>query len=149
MGAARRPGAARHRADRVEADITGSPELVRRAALAAFLDYDWELTVLDLCFDSIVDAATHTNSNRTLRFVRGDCRVRVEVHGTDRLTIDLGVEPHGDVTVTVLGRGSDATTSLSSLDAQGRSELPPGLTSLVLRWADGEHPPVRTAWVVL
>ncbi|MGH3097560.1 MAG: hypothetical protein ACRDMV_16375 [Streptosporangiales bacterium] len=134
----------------MEADIAGSPELIRQAALAVYLDYDWDLMVLDLCFDSLVDtAAAQQGSSRSLRFVRGGCRVEFDVRGVDRLSIDLGIHPRGEVTVAALGRDTHGTMTVATIADKGPTDLPPGLTSLLLRWPDGEHPPARTAWVVL
>lgn len=134
----------------MEADITASPELIRRAALAAFLNYDWDLMVLDLCGDSLVDTAAAPDGNcRSLRFVRGGCRVDAEVHGIDRLTVDVRIHPHGAVTVAALGHDMHGTMTVATIDTKGPTELPSGLTSFLLRWTDDEHPPARTAWVVL
>src|SRR5439155_8112575 len=105
----------------------------------AFGRHERGLDVLDLVFDSIVDAPG-AGDIRRLRFSgRGiTLDVDVDFHGAghNALTIELRVSPSGPVMVE--SRGGDA-------------EGPNGarLVSFLLRWPGTAQRPVRTAWIML
>lgn len=106
--------------------------LLRSVGYAAFERHEPDLDVLDLVFDSIVDAPG-TDDIRRLRFAGHGINVDVDVFGQADLTIDLRVSPAGPVLVESRGAG----------DGQSR------LVSFLIRWPGTAQQPVRTAWIML
>jgi hypothetical protein len=109
--------------------------LLRSVGYAAFGRHERDLDVLDLIFDSIVDAPGSTDVRR-LRFGGHGITLDVDVRGQVDLTIELRVSPSGPVMVE--SRGGDA---------EGPTEA--RLVSFLLRWPGSTQRPVRTAWIIL
>jgi hypothetical protein len=109
--------------------------LLRSVGYAAFGRHERDLDVLDLIFDSILDAPG-SGDVRRLRFAGHGITLDVDVHGRDGLTIELRVSPSGPLVVE--SRGGDA-------------EGPNGarLVSFLLRRPGTAQRPVRTAWIML
>ena len=109
--------------------------LLRSVGYAAFGRHERDLDVLDLVFDSIVDAPG-TGDIRRLRFAGHGITLDVDVHGQTDLTIELRVSPSGPVVVESRGGDTDGPTAAR-------------LVSFLLRWPGGTQRPVRTAWIIL
>jgi hypothetical protein len=110
--------------------------LLRSVGYAAFGRHEPDLDVLDLVFDSLVDAPGNCRDEvRTLRFAGHGVTLDVDVHGRGDLTIELRVSPAGPVVVE--SRGSDDGPTSARL------------VSFLLRWPGTTQRPVRTAWVML
>jgi len=112
-------------------------ELLRSGGYAAFGRHERDLDVLDLVFDSLVDAPGSSGDEvRRLRFAGHGYTVDVDVRGQANLTVELRVSPTGPVLVE--SRGAD-------------SDEPPAsrLVSFLLRWPGSAQRPVRTAWIML
>ena len=108
--------------------------LLRSVGYAAFGRHERNLDVLDLVFDSLVDA--HDGSDvRRLRFAGHGITLDVDVHGQANLTIELRVSPSGPVVVE--SRGADDGPTAARL------------VSFLLRWPGSTRRPVRTAWIML
>lgn len=115
-------------------DATGMQiALLRSVGYAAFRQHERELDVLDVVFDSLVDAPGSEDSRR-LRFAGHGLTLDVEVHGLSDLTIELRTSVPGPFVVEP--RGSECSG-------------PAHLVSFLLRWPAGTQRPVRTAWIVL
>ena len=109
--------------------------LLRSVGYAAFGRHERDLDVLDLVFDSIVDAPG-TGDIRRLRFAGHGITLDVDVRGQADLTIELRVSPSGPVVVESRGGDTDGPTAAR-------------LVSFLLRWPGGTQRPVRTAWIIL
>jgi hypothetical protein len=110
--------------------------LLRSVGYAAFGRHERNLDVLDLVFDSLVDAPeSRRDELRALRFAGHGITLDVDVRGRGDLTIELRVSPAGPVVVE--SRGSEDGPT----DAR--------LVSFLLRWPGTTQRPVRTAWVML
>jgi hypothetical protein len=101
--------------------------LLRSVGYAAFGRHERDLDVLDLIFDSLVDAPG-ANGARRLRFA--GYGVTLDVERTEQ-GAELRISPAGPVVVE--SRGDEATQ----------------LVSFLLRWPGGTQRPVRTAWIML
>ncbi|MEU4198306.1 hypothetical protein AB0E69_40865 [Kribbella sp. NPDC026611] len=110
--------------------------LLRSVGYAAFGRHERDLDVLDLVFDSLVDAPG-TEGVRQLRFIGHGVTLDVDVRGRHDLTVELRVTPSGPFVVE--SRGDDN----SGPGGQAR------LVSFLLRWPGSTQRPVRTAWVLL
>jgi hypothetical protein len=111
--------------------------LLRSVGYAAFGRHERDLDVLDVVFDSLVDAPGSSRDEiRTLRFAGYGLTLDVDVRGRADLTIELRVSPAGPVVVEARGADSDGPT-------QAR------LVSFLLRWPGTTQRPVRTAWIML
>jgi hypothetical protein len=111
--------------------------LLRSVGYAAFGRHERDLDVLDLIFDSIVDApGTGQGDIRRLRFAGNGITLDVDVHGHADLTIELRVSPSGPVVVESRGGDTDGPTAAR-------------LVSFLLRWPGSTQRPVRTAWIIL
>lgn len=111
--------------------------LLRSVGYAAFGRHERDLDVLDLVFDSLVDAPeTCRGDVRRLRFAGYGIALDVDVRGQGDLTVELRVSPAGPVVVESRGAEGDGPT-----DAR--------LVSFLLRWPGTTQRPVRTAWVML
>jgi hypothetical protein len=117
--------------------------LLRSVGYAAFGRHERELDVLDLVFDSLVDAPRTTDLGaasagdvRRLRFAGYGITLDVDVHGRTDLTIELRVSPSGPVVVESRGGEADDTSAAR-------------LVSFVLRWPGSTQSPVRTAWIMM
>ena len=111
--------------------------LLRSVGYAAFGRHERDLDVMDLVFDSIVDApGTGHGDVRRLRFAGHGITLDVDVHGQADLTIELRVSPSGPVVVESRGGGTDGPTAAR-------------LVSFLLRWPGSTQRPVRTAWIIL
>jgi hypothetical protein len=108
--------------------------LLRSVGYAAFGRHERDLDVLDLVFDSLVDAPG-TDGARQLRFTGHGVTLDVDVFGRFDLTVELRVTPAGPVVVESRGDGND--------------DGPARLVSFLLRWPGSTQRPVRTAWVLL
>ncbi len=113
--------------------------LLRSVGYAAFGRHERDLDVLDLVFDSIVDAPGRDDIRR-LRFAGHGITLDVDVHGQADLTIELRVSPSGPVVVESRGGEADGPA--------GRS-TGARLVSFLLRWPGGTQRPVRTAWIIV
>lgn len=109
--------------------------LLRSVGYAAFGRHERDLDVLDLVFDSIVDAPG-TDDVRRLRFAGRGITLDVDVHGQADLTIELRVSPSGPVVVESRGGEAEGPTAAR-------------LVSFLLHWPGGTQRPVRTAWIIL
>ncbi len=80
--------------------------LLRSVGYAAFGRHERDLDVLDLVFDSLVDAPGSTGDEvRRLRFAGHGITLDVDVRGQADLTVELRVSPSGPVVVE--SRGAD------------------------------------------
>jgi hypothetical protein len=125
-------------------------DAARALGQAAYPDYDREVEVLELTYDSVVDAPEGvTDEVRVLRFAGPDCTVQLVVHGRRHPTVELAVSPAGPL--VVVARTPGVTGRQLIVLPQGHAVIPvrSQLTSFVLRWPHGEHRPARTAWVLL
>jgi hypothetical protein len=109
--------------------------LLRSVGYAAFSRHERDLDVLDLVFDSIVDAPGSEDVRR-LRFAGHGITLDVDVHGQANLTIELRVSPSGPVVVESRGGEAEGPTAAR-------------LVSFLLRWPGSTQRPVRTAWIML
>ncbi|WP_460663976.1 hypothetical protein [Kribbella swartbergensis] len=109
--------------------------LLRSVGYAAFGRHERDLDVLDLIFDSLVDAPESHHDLRTLRFAGHGVTLDVDVRGHGDLTVELRVTPAGPVVVESRGSDDGPTTAR--------------LVSFLLRWPGTTQRPVRTAWVLL
>ncbi|MEU4287747.1 hypothetical protein AB0E63_05960 [Kribbella sp. NPDC026596] len=109
--------------------------LLRSVGYAAFGRHERDLDVLDLVFDSIVDAPG-TGDIRRLRFAGHGITLDVDVRGQADLTIELRVSPSGPVMVESRGGDTEGPTAAR-------------LVSFLLRWPGSTQRPVRTAWIIL
>ena len=109
--------------------------LLRSVGYAAFGRHERDLDVLDLVFDSIVDAPG-TDDIRRLRFAGRGITLDVDVHGQADLTIELRVSPSGPVVVESRGGEAEGPTAAR-------------LVSFLLHWPGSTQRPVRTAWIIL
>ena len=109
--------------------------LLRSVGYAAFGRHERDLDVLDLVFDSIIDAPGSEDIRR-LRFAGHGITLDVDVHGQADLTIELRVSPSGPVAVESRGGAADGPTAAR-------------LVSFLLRWPGSTQRPVRTAWIML
>jgi hypothetical protein len=128
----------------------GRVEKVAAVGREVYLDHDWDVAVLDLVFDSLVDTVDGAQLPvRRLRFTGYDCTVEVTTSGDRLLTVDLKVSPDGPVVVESHMPG--VRGPLAILWSQGRTMtwMRPQLTSFLVRWPSARHLPVRTAWVPL
>lgn len=129
---------------------SGQVNEVAATGRAAYLDHDWDIAVLDLVFDSLVDTADGARLPvRRLRFAGHNCTVEVTTSGDRLLTVNLEVSPGGPVVVESHMPG--VRGPLAILWSRGRTMtwMRPQLTSFVVRWPSAGHLPVRTAWVPL
>lgn len=106
--------------------------------------------MLDLVADTFIDTGSEPSGYmRRLRFEGDDCTADVDVRGRTTLTLEVRLTPD-----------EPAIVELRTVDAAGRIEtqrrgsgpfadVPPGLTSVLIRWADVERRPAKTAWVRL
>jgi hypothetical protein len=132
------------------ADGDGRVEEVAAVGRAAYLDHDWDVAVLDLVFDSLVDTVDGPQSPvRRLRFAGYECTVEVVVSGDRLLTVDLEVSPGGPVVVESHTPGVRGPLAILWSHGRTMTWMRPQLTSFVLRWPAPGHLPVRTAWVPL
>lgn len=123
-------------------------EQVRAAGHAAYLDHDWNLPVLDLVFDSLVDTVDGEQAAvRELRFAGHECTVEVRISGDHLLTVDVDVSPRGPVVVESHTPGIRGPLAILWSHGRTMTWMRPQLTSFVLRWPSAGHLPVRTAWV--
>ena len=109
--------------------------LLRSVGYAAFGRHERDLDVLDLVFDSIIDAPGSEDSRR-LRFAGHGITLDVDVHGQADLTIELRVSPSGPVAVESRGGVAVGPTAAR-------------LVSFLLRWPGSTQRPVRTAGIKL
>jgi hypothetical protein len=110
--------------------------VLRSVGYAAFGRHERDLDVLDLVFDSLVDAPDCSRDVRTLRFIGHGIALDVDVRGRGDLTVELRVSPIGPVVVESRG-------------AEGDGPAHARLVSFLLRWPGTPQRPVRTAWVML
>ena len=107
--------------------------------------------MLDLVADSLVDLASATSGSvRHLRFAGHGRVAEVDVLGTSSLTLDVRLWPDEPATIEV--RTADASGRVETRPvSRGRvADVPPGLTSLLLRSAaDPGRTLGKTAWVHL
>ncbi|HZO68788.1 MAG: hypothetical protein ACRDP9_07190 [Kribbellaceae bacterium] len=135
---------------RQEIEIDRQVDDLRAAGHAAYLDHDWDVAVLDLAFDSLVDTPHGRSAEvRRLRFAGHDCAVDVEVRGYTRLTVELWVSPAESVVVESRTPGLRGPRTILWTQGQAMTWMRPQLTSFLLRWPDSDRPPARTAWVLL
>lgn len=109
--------------------------LVRSIGYAAFGRHERDLDVLDVVFDSLVDAPG-VDDVRRLRFAGHGVTLDVAVHGREDLTVELRISPSGPVVVESRGDGTKTSDGAR-------------LVSFLLHWPGSTHRPVRTAWIVL
>ncbi len=106
--------------------------------------------MLDIVADTLIDAAAgFPGSTRRLRFAGHGCVVQVDVRGSGPLALDVRVSPDEPATMSV--RTLDASGRVESLQRGGGlfTDVPPGLTSVLIRWAHAERSLLKTAWVRL
>jgi hypothetical protein len=109
--------------------------LLRSVGYAAFGRHEQDLDVLDLVFDSLVDAPG-ADDIRRLRFMGHGITLDVDVHGHTNLTVELRVAPSGPVVVESRGGEAEGPTKAR-------------VVSFLLRWPGSTQRPVRTAWIIL
>jgi hypothetical protein len=100
--------------------------------------------------DTVIDPGAESPAYlRQLRFAGDGCTADVDIRGRTTLTLDVRVSPY-DPEIMEL-RTVDAAGRIETL-CRGRgpfTDVSPGLTSLLIRWADEERGPAKTAWVRL
>jgi hypothetical protein len=112
-------------------------ELLRSVGYAAFGRHERDLDVLDLVFDSLVDAPESScDGVRQLQFAGHGYTLDVAVSGQAQLTVELRVSPAGPMLVEARGADIDGP-------------LAPRLVSFLLRWPGSPQRPARTAWIML
>lgn len=120
------------------------------AAAAAFARREAGVPVLDLACDSLLDEPGGVSAPvRRLRFAGHGCAVQVDVTGTRRLGLTLVVEPDDDVEVEVRQAEPTGEVETRRRGTTRFSDVPAGLTSLLVAWPGSDRPPMRTAWVRL
>ncbi|MET7281257.1 hypothetical protein ABZS29_23670 [Kribbella sp. NPDC005582] len=107
--------------------------LVRSVGYAAFGRHERDLDVLDVVFDSLVDAPGNDECRR-LRFAGHGITLDVDVRGRAELSVELRVTPYGPVQVESRGAEGPGDTRL---------------VSFLLQWPNSTQRPVRTAWIML
>jgi hypothetical protein len=107
--------------------------LVRSVGYAAFGRHERDLDVLDVIFDSLVDAPGNEGC-RQLRFAGHGITLDVDVRGQVELSVELRVTPYGPVQVESRGAEGPGDTRL---------------VSFLLQWPNSTQRPVRTAWIML
>ena len=126
------------------------PRSVRDAAIAAFDRQEPHVRVLDLVADTATDPTPETpGSVRRLRFEGHGCVAEMDVHGTRNLTVDVHVSPGKNAILEVRLADRSGHVETQGLGDGRFTDVPPGLTSVVIRWADNERGLARTAWVRL
>ena len=134
----------------LDADGDGRVEVVAAVGRAAYVDHDWDVAVLDLVFDSLVDTVDGAQLPvRQLRFAGHGCTVEVTTSGDRLLTVDLKVSPDGPVMVESHMPGVRGPLAILWSHGRTMTWMRPHLTSFVVRWPSAGHLPVRTAWVPL
>ncbi|TDC27117.1 hypothetical protein [Kribbella albertanoniae] len=107
--------------------------MTRSVGYAAFGRHERDLDVLDVIFDSLVDAPGNEGCRR-LRFGGHGITLDVDVRGQAELTVELRVSPYGPVQVESRGADGPGDTRL---------------VSFLLQWPNSTQRPVRTAWIML
>lgn len=126
------------------------PDEVLAAARSVFADRAGDVVVLDLVADSVLDhPAGQTGDVRALRFAGEDCSVDVAVHGVRHLSVGIRAWPSGRIAVEAQVRRSEGREVTRYPCVPLLTPVSPGVTSFHVHWPDGEHAPVRTAWVLL
>lgn len=126
------------------------PERVRTEGYASLADHDWDLEVLDLSFDSLLDSPTSApGAARQLRFASGSCTVEAKVRGRDQLTVEILTRPAGRVVIAARNLGRCGLDTIIWPGRRQLTALRPGLTTFLLHWPHAERGPARTAWLVL
>jgi hypothetical protein len=122
---------------------------VRQAAEAAFARRDPGVPVLDLTLDSLLDEpGAEARPVRRLQFAGHGVTLDLRVSGTTTLSLDLHVEPEAMVEIDVRQAEPTGEVQVRRRGLAPLRDVPPGLTSLLLRWRGGEQV-MRTAWVRL
>ena len=123
---------------------------VRANGYAAYLHHDWDVAVLDLAFDTLVDGTDGSRSRvRRLRFAGYDCVLDVEVRGEQLLLVDLRVSPAGQVAIESRTPGASGPTRILSSRGYAQTRVRPQITSFLVHWPTSTRAPVRSAWVLL
>lgn len=126
------------------------PRRVRDAAIAAFDEGEIDGLVLDLVADTLVDALPRTSwHTRQLRFAGHGRVAEVAVRETRTLTLDVMLSP--DLPAVIELRTADGSGRIETQQhGSGRfTHVPPGLTTVFIRWTDLENGLARTASVHL
>jgi hypothetical protein len=131
-------------------DVDPPPAPVVAAARAAHARVGLEGELLELRFDSLVDAGVATRAGdaaRLLRFGRPDCTVEVEVRGERSLDVVGQLAPAGPDQVELVHAGGRLRAPVDDLGRFHASGVAPGPASLA--WAGAGEGLVHTAWVAI
>jgi hypothetical protein len=131
-------------------DADPAPEHVLAAARAAGARVGLEGELLELRFDSLVDAGEATRAgggHRLLRFGMPDCSVEVEVRGGPTLGVVGQMAPPGPGEVELAHAGGVTRVPVDDLGRFRLDGVSPGPASLA--WAGIAGGVVRTAWVAI
>jgi hypothetical protein len=126
------------------------PERVVAAARAAHARVGLEGELLELRFDSLVDAGTAARAGpgaRLLRFGTPDCTVEVEVRGERSLDVVGQVAPTGPAVVELAHAGGVVRVAVDDLGRFRIGGVRPGPASF--GWAGSGGGRVHTAWVAI
>lgn len=124
------------------------PPRVREAAAAAFDQQERDVLVLDQVADTLIDPGSETSGyKRRFRFEGDGVTAVVDVRGTTTPTLDVQVSPD-EPAIMELRTVNDAGRVETQRRGRGLfTDVPSGLTSVLIRWDDAERRPARTAWV--
>lgn len=126
------------------------PNDVQAVGHALIDDHDWDVDVLDLVFDSVLDdTAGLVDGVRSLRFAGPDREVEVDVRGHVYLSVDLRIRPDDPVAVSALAKSRADPGTVTWQCERELACLPAGLTSFLFEWSQPDRRPARTAWVLL
>jgi hypothetical protein len=131
-------------------DADPPPHHVLDAARAAGARVGLEGELLELRFDSLVDAGAATRAGpggRVLRFGAPDCTVEVELRGARAVDVVGQLAPAGPDEVELTHAGGRTRAPVDDLGRFTVEGVPAGPASLAWTAPDGGR--VRTAWVAL
>lgn len=126
------------------------PKRVRDDAIAVFDERAVNGLVLDLVADTLSDQLLYRSEPaRRLRFIGQGRVAEVVVRETRSLTLDVRLSPEEPALIEV--RTADDHGRVATQRGEGRrfTHVPPGLTTVLIRWTDLERGIARTASVRL
>jgi hypothetical protein len=139
----------RLRAAATEAD--GPPDHVVAAARAAHATVALEGELLELAFDTLVDAdgagTRAGGGRRVLRFGSPDCRAELELAGTRPVAVVGQISPAAVDGVELTHAGGVAHALADELGRFAVDDVSPGPCSLAWTTPDGRR--LRTSWVAI
>lgn len=126
------------------------PKRVRDDAIAVFDERAVKALVLDLVADTLSDQLLDPSEPaRRLRFIGQGRVAEVVVRETRSLTLDVRLSPEEPAFVEVRTADDHGRVSTQGGDGRRFTQVPPGLTTIFIRWTDIERGVARTASVRL